>query len=407
MNKYKILLVSTFLILLIGQSANLLAHQISDELELHGFFTQHAIHTSDNNMYGKSDDSVSWDFTEAAVNLYYAPFEKLSFSFQGLYRNAGEVDKDSFDTDYLFSDIMLNHYAQGNYGVRLGRVKNPLGLFNETRDVAFTTPSIILPQGIYYDRSRSLFLSSDGMQLYWQHLMPSGDLSVKLNLGKNRNDNDELLKAVIPYPTSIIPFSPQGDLETSASHIGQMGQIVYEHNGGEMIYALSYANVSLFYKPAANDLFTDGETDFELYILSAQYNGEKFSLIGEYLYQNNNFTDFGPLYPDASSKTTSWYAQLNYRFMPKWQVYGRYAENFLNKDDRNGSNNDLIGAPRHIAFSKSSMLGIRWDINASMMLRAEYHYIDGTSWLTSADNPDQSLTRQYWDMLALQFSLRF
>jgi len=42
-----------------------------------------------------------------------------------------------------------------------------------------------------------------------------------------------------------------------------------------------------------------------------------------------------------------------------------------------------------------------------MMIRAEYHNINGTGWLTKADNPDRQNTQRYWDLFALQFSVRF
>ena len=221
MNKYLFFLITLF------WSHLSLSYDVTDDLKIHGFFTQNAIHTSDNNMYGHSKNSVSTDFTEAAVNFYYSPFEKMSFSFQTLYRNAGKIDNDSVDLDYGFIDLMLNDYESGNYGLRLGRIKNPLGLYNETRDVAFTTPSIILPQGIYYDRSRALLRASDGAQLYLEHRIDSDNISLKLNYGKPRNDNDELLNAVIPYPTSLIPIYPKGNLEETYSHPSFLGQIIY------------------------------------------------------------------------------------------------------------------------------------------------------------------------------------
>ena len=383
------------------------AYELADNLKLHGFLTQNAIHTSANNMYGNSEHSVSTDYTEAGVNVFYSPWEKFSFSLQGLYRNAGKVDVDTVDIDYAFIDFKLNEYDQGRNGIRLGRIKNPLGLFNETRDVAFTTPSIILPQSIYYDRSRSLLLSSDGGQFYWEHFNDNSDLTLKLLVGKARNDNDELLNAIIPYPTAFIPLAPEGELEPSSSDLSFLGQIVYERNAGEYVLAFSYADVSLDYDPKRGELFTAGTTDFDLYILSAQYNGEKLSLTGEYLYQKNNFRNFGPLYPDVEPTSESWYLQGGYRVKPNWQVYVRYDESYLNKDDRAGKSNDLIGVPRHIGFSRDIMAGLRWDISPSIMLRAEYHNINGTAWLTSADNPDRTETERYWDLFALQLSLRF
>jgi hypothetical protein len=401
MNKYLLFFTALFL------SPLSWSYDVTDNLKVHGFFTQNAIHTSENNMYGDSKNSVSTDFTEAGINAYYAPLKDISFSIQALYRNAGKVDNDSVDIDYAFVDFILSNFDQGRYGIRLGRIKNPLGLYNETRDVSFTTPSIILPQGIYYDRSRSLLLSSDGAQLYASLRVGDDDLLLKLNYGVPRNDNDELLNAIIPYPTPIVPVYPRGDLEPSSNYPSLLGQVIYEHNGGEMIYSLSFANATLKYKPKGVEPFLDGKTKFSQYIASAQYNGEKFSLTGEYLYQDNDFTDFGPLFPDVDSVSESWYLQAGYRIKYNWQIYARYDESYLDNDNKTGKDYDLIGAPRHIAFSKSAMLGVRWDINSTMMIRAEYHNIDGTSWLTSADNPDRNKTDRYWDLVALQFSIRF
>lgn len=403
MNKIYLFLISMFL------ANTVLAYEVTENLQVHGFFTQNGVYTSQNNMYGDSKNSFSGDFREAGLNLFYTPLSNISFSAQALYRKAGEVDNDTVDMDYAFVDFKIKDYGSGYYGLRLGRIKNPIGLYNETRDVAFTTPSIILPQGIYFDRSRSLLLSSDGGQFYWEHLMDSGNLSLKIIYGITRNDNDELLKAIIPYAAPLIPIAPQGELNSTGSKPSTLSQISYESNNGEFIYALSYADAELEYDSKGNEPFKDGATTtFKMYVLSAQYNAEKFTLTGEYKYQKNNFKGFGQLFPDAKPVSESWYIQAAYRLQHNWQVYSRYDEAYSSKDDRGGTRqSSLTGNPAHMSFARSAMLGIRWDINSSMMLRAEYHNVDGTSWLTSADNPDRSKTDRYWDLFALQLSVRF
>jgi len=60
-----------------------------------------------------------------------------------------------------------------------------------------------------------------------------------------------------------------------------------------------------------------------------------------------------------------------------------------------------------MGFTKDWMIGLRWDISPSLMIRGEYHTINGTSWLSSADNKDRHATEQYWDLFALQISYRF
>ena len=56
-------------------------------------------------------------------------------------------------------------------------MKTPLGLYNDTRDVAFTRPSILLPQSIYFDRTRKLALAADGVHLYGEYRSDLGDIS--------------------------------------------------------------------------------------------------------------------------------------------------------------------------------------------------------------------------------------
>lgn len=59
----------------------------------------------------------------------------------------------------------------GKLGVRLGRVKNPFALYNETRDVIWTRPGVLLPQSIYFDALalRQPEISSDGGILYGRY----------------------------------------------------------------------------------------------------------------------------------------------------------------------------------------------------------------------------------------------
>jgi len=173
------------------------------------------------------------------------------------------------------------------------------------------------------------------------------------------------------------------------------------------IFAISYADVTLDYKPGLGDIFSSGSAKFAPVIFSAQYNGEKISLTSEYYFSKNIFKNFGPYYPDYSPITTNYYLQAAYRLSNKWQTTLRYDVNYLNKDDRSGSQFERVGLPSHMGYTKDWMFGLRWDITPSIMVRGEYHYINGTSWISAADNPDRIQTEQYWDMFALQLSYRF
>jgi len=367
-----------------------------EDLQVHGFLTQNFFHTSDNNVYGHSDDGISPGLTEIGLNLSYQPFDRLTLSAQGLYRRAGHVDGGVVRLDYGVADLNLFNYQNGRVGIRGGRIKIPFGLYNETRDVAFTNPTILLPQGIYFDRSRSLLVSADGGSLYADHQTEYGDFAFKFNLGMPLGDNEEIRSAILGPNVS-------GEFEANPAFATQLS---YELNGGEYMLAVSYMDLKLKYQPSAIDFVSAGHTTIRPLLFSAQYNGERFGMTAEYLYRWNQYKGYG-VGPDLSFISESWYVQGSYWFLPQLQGIVRYDAFVSDTDDRGGRRSVSNGLPNHLAYSKDWMVGLRWNITSSWMVRTEYHRVHGTAWLAHADNPDISQTKQDWDLYALQLSYRF
>ncbi len=52
-------------------------------------------------------------------------------------------------------------------------------------------------------------------------------------------------------------------------------------------------------------------------------------------------------------------------------------------------------------------MGLRWNITPQFMLRAEYHRVNGTGWLSTLDNPNPYATVQHWDLFSILGSYRF
>jgi len=374
----------------VGQSAVL-----PEEIELHGFLTQGFFHSSDNNFFGHSDDGISPGLTEIGINASYQPFSRLRFAAQGLYRRAGDVDRGSVRLDYGLADLTLLNYDSGKLGIRGGRIKIPFGLYNETRDVPFTHPTILLPQGIYFDRSRSLLLSADGGSIYAEQRTRYGDFAFKFNVGMPLGPHKEIQTIVVGNGDAM--GSLEGDPAIAT-------QLTYEINGGEYVFAVSYMDLKLHYHPAAGELLRASTAHIQPLMFSAQYNGEKFTLTGEYNYRWNNFGAFAP---EGKFITESWYVEGSYRILPKLQATVRYDVIYMDKDDKRGDGAAFLGYERHTAFANDWMAGLRWDITPSWMLRADYHHIHGTAILSQGDNPDRKLTTQDWELYGLQLSFRF
>ncbi|MGJ0485617.1 MAG: hypothetical protein ACR65R_13975 [Methylomicrobium sp.] len=372
------------------------ATALPDEIQVHGFLAQSLFHTSDNNLFGQSDDGISLGITEIGLNASYQAHERLSFAIQGLYRRAGDIDRGSVRVDYGLADLTLWEHEAGRIGIRGGRTKIPFGLYNETRDVAFTHPTILLPQGIYFDRSRSLLTSADGGSFYLEHHTDYGDFNFKFNYASPLGNNQEI-RSTLLGPAAQGEFSAEPAIAT---------QLSYEINGGEYIFAISHMDLKLDYDPQPGERLKAGRSHIRPLMFSAQYNGEKFTLTGEYDYRWNTSKGYGAL-PDKNSATESWYIEGSYRFLPKWQVTLRYDTIYADVNNRHGEGLNRLGLPSHIAFAQDWMFGLRWDINKSWMVRGEYHRVHGTMWLPQADNRDPLQTAPDWDLFGVQMSFRF
>ena len=180
---------------------------MGNELQLHGFLTQGVVTTSDNNFLGQSNKKASTDFREIGVNASLRPTSDVQLSVGMLSHKAGKTDNGKARLDYGLIDWTVSSSEQGRGGIRLGRVKNAYGLYNKTRDVAFTRPSILLPQSIYFERTRNLTVAADGAELYLDRYGEAGNLFVTFALGKPQIGS-EASKA------ALVGLTPNGRFES-------------------------------------------------------------------------------------------------------------------------------------------------------------------------------------------------
>lgn len=376
-----------------------------DDIQFHGFFSQGLFHTTGNNVYGESKNSVSAGLTELGLNISYQALNNLSFAAQGLYRRAGESTGTEGDLtlDFAFVDITLLNFSEGRLGVRGGRIKNPWGFYNETRDVASTHPTILLPL-VYFDRSRTIFLALDGGQVYADYYSSIGDFGFKFNYGFPNADDEELLRTITLNPLV------SGELKGEPSLVTQFSYDVMGW-GGQYGFAIGYAHVDLGYIPANNfDPFTGMTTNFDSLILSAQFSGEKFSLVAEYNMQWNNFSEIPGVRPERSDISEYWYIQAGYRILDNLQMTFRYDSAVQDIHDRSGENfHQQSGGfiPAHLRYAQDIVFGLRWDITPSWMIRAEYSRVHGAAAVSLLDNPNINDLALDWNVYGLQIAYRF
>lgn len=372
--------------------------KVLDTLQLHGFLSQALVITDDNDFFGPSSNhGGSLEFTEIGANVSLRPHEDVLLAAQVLSRRAGGERGDAEPKlDYGLIDYQLQSNQQRNIGVQLGRFKNPFGFYNKTRDVAFTRPGILLPQSIYFDRTRSLALSGDGISTYLEERLSQGTLRAQVGVGRVQAGDD--LRETLRLD------SVSGDLDPDTSAIAQLR---YEHDGGRIITALSHAYARAHFDSHQSGL-SNGDFYFRPWVLSLQYNAELWSLTAEYALRNSGLEGFNDPRFNFDTTGESWYLQYQRRFLDDWQWLVRYDRLVANRDDPSGDDYAASGAgPDHSQFARDWTFGLQWTPTPRIMLAGEYHYIDGTGWLPAQDNPEPSDTDRYWNMLLFQVAFRF
>jgi hypothetical protein len=369
------------------------------DYQVHGYAAQGFVYSDDNNIFGESSEG-STDYYEAGLNASLQVHPKLLFAAQAAIRDAGISDDGSLRLDYALADYRFFEGVNGSVGARAGKVKNPLGFYNETRDVVFTRPSILLPVG-YSDNQnqRSLVFTAPGVQVYGNRLWGRHVLSFTATSSFNhdvRKSDERLL-----LDLSGLPF----DLHIEDSWNAQVMDSI---DGGRWQFAVSHFFGRFDLRtPAAVQVA--GKFGVGITLFSARYNAEKFSITAEYgLAPNKDRVTLGGV-PVIETSVTSdgGYLQGEYRITPSWGAMARVEANYLDRSDRSGRKYQAAnpGVDRASRSYRSLVAGASWRYGEHWGVWGEYHWIDGTVLLQRHESPQPPV--DHWSLIMLMVGFRF
>ena len=369
------------------------------EYQVHGYAAQGYVLSDDHDFFGDSTDG-SFDYYEAGINASVQLRPDLSIAVQGAVRDAGISDDGSGRLDYALVDYRLLSEGTTQAGVRAGKVKNALGFYNETRDVVFTRPSILLPS-VYSDNQnqRSLIFTSPGAQAYGSTVSGRHEWSFTgtLNAEHDVRKNDERLLVTLSVPFDL-RIGDSWNAQVMDSIDGGKWQFAYSHFSGQ------------FRLTTAPEISLRGKFDVDLDVFSARYNAERFSVTAEYvLVGNDNRLTLGgaPLLRQLV-KADSGYLQGEYRITRHWNVMARVDGFFHDRHDRDGREFAAAnpGQDRRSQFSQDFTVGINWRPDEHWGVWAEHHWIYGTATLQALENPPP-VRDHSWSMLMLMAGYKF
>lgn len=385
-------------------------NNVSNNVSAHGYISQGLVYTTENSFFGDSENT-SFEMTNIALGVTWRPWSRLHFSAQALYRQAGATSRDDVYTDYALADLTLVQQMSWQLGLRAGRIKNPVGFYNDTRDVAASRPSILLPESIYRDFLRDVYHTSDAISLYAHGYLGGSYIQLDVLTGE-----PQLTKSV---ETEFILAPLSGKLDDGK---GDIARLLVESFGGALRLAYTYTNITVDFVPTpgtqtiqvAPTVFVTvplygypGDTEIDLDNWSIEYNWNRWQFTSEYQRLDYYINDiFGP---GTKSKTPGegYYVSASYQINDQWQTFIRYDASYTDKDDKDGKDYEAAtGFPGHNRFAKDHAVGIRYEPNKHWLFAAEFHHISGTAWLPKVEN-DLATAKENWNLFTAEVSYKF
>lgn len=379
-----------------------------DKINIHGFVSQGYLKTNHNN-YLLDSENGSFEFNEAAVNFSTQLSNNLRLGLQLFSRDFGSVGNNAFFLDWAYGDYLF----RDEIGIRLGKIKVPVGLYNQERDVDLLRNPIILPQSVYWEGMRDFTLAIQGMSAYGSvSLKKAGRLDYELYGGTLTVPEPKSLlwrQIFYQFTDSINQQLPAGS-EARIRNPSVNGVYVF---GGSLKWntPLSGLRLATSYAKGKINLSSDVEViipiaeispgvNFNNVIVeefrsdmrinnystySIEYARQNLTLVGEYLFQQYDIQTDGK---SLAYEGQGYYGQINYRPLGWLELSGYYSIFYPRKNDKNG---DLLvrdGNPRYMAWQKDACFTIRFDINMNWLVKFETHFIDGCGQVFQVNNPD-------------------
>jgi hypothetical protein len=413
--------------LLAGASAS-----AQEGVAFRGFVSQGYLKSSDHRFLSADTDRGTFAFTEAALNVTAQPLPKLRVAAQIFARDFGAQGDNRFVLDWGLGE----YRAWDQLGLRIGRVKFPVGLYNTLADADMTRPEIFQPGGVYPPERRDLTNAIDGAGLFgtielgragyveYEALWGTIDLDESYLLSRA---GDSVSRSLIPALTAL-RFSgvnyTVGELSGRADKA--WGGFVEWHppvsglrlRGGAQGARVDFSvltTYTAFAGPAPVALAIRSSLRSEVpsqVVASAEYSRGGLRLSAEHLRGTFETTTAltGTPFPAppptvAVNYPSATYGQVAYRFNERLQASGYYSVSYVNRKDKDGRSLVQRGEPAHNAWLKDLAFTLRVDVRQNWLVKAEVHRFDGTSNLTAAENPDP--LEPEWTLFAVKTTFHF
>ena len=420
--------------LVLGMLASVLAAPVAgqDDLSIHGLVSQGYMRSTANNWLADTE-SGSFEFSEAIVNFSTRAGDNLRVGLALLARDLGTEGNSVVALDWAYGDYRLRK----NLGIRFGKLKSHIGLYNKGRDVDMLRTPVLLPQSVYDETSRDFAHSYNGFSLYGNPLVPVvGRLNYEVYLGTLpvRDPNSNFWQTNLRLVTNRLAFLRDLNLSTTITDMtvryvaGSMltwhapvtglrlgGNLIKGKIEGsarlESLVPLTESLAGLDVPPGAAGVKGMRSIPFDMEVgidhlltLSAEYSWRDLLLASELLYtQYDVRVDIDvagiPLQVPSKVKWKGYYLMATYRLNDLVEVGSTYGQFYPNRDDKEGKEVVAQGGQDFEAWRENITLSCRFDVGENWLLKLEGHRMDGVGLMSARENP-QGFERNWYLFLA-------
>jgi hypothetical protein len=132
------------------------------DVQIHSFASQSFLSSNDNSYLTLDTSHGSFGFTDGGVNASSQVTDRFRVGAQGYFRKLGSLNTGQVYLDWAVADYRFKSW----FGMRVGKVKTALGLYNDTQDQDALHTWALLPQSMYPIDLRSATIAHVGGDFY-------------------------------------------------------------------------------------------------------------------------------------------------------------------------------------------------------------------------------------------------
>ncbi len=379
------------------------------EVRVNGFVSQGYLESSGNNFLADSKGGTT-QINEAGLAVTSRVNDRLRIGLQFLSRDLGVEGDNEVLLDWGLADYRHRDWL----GLRVGKVKLPIGLYNEGRDSDFLRPMAFLPQGIYDENKRNLLVAVQGGAVYgnvgagplgdFDYQFYYGELNFPDDSGQSRGLNMQATGLAKKMGLGVVTkFSADNDYAYGGSIIYntpleglRLGASQFE---GKTNFDIKLLNMAT---GAASSAMGQGRNkDFVVY--SLEYAMPSLTAAFEYTEYSAQVEMFGKPLPGGRSQ--GGYGLLTWRFVDQVALSVLYDVHYADKHDHDGGNFVKQGKPDFMGWRKDFGVGLRYDVNDNWLVKVEWHDVDGAALGLSVVNPEG--LEENWSYFIAKMSFNF